>query len=72
MLLVVSALSFLGLGIQPPDPSMGKMITDAIPFLEANAFQVFVPSFMLMLIVLIVSFLGDGLRDALDPRLRNI
>ena len=47
---------------------MGKMITDAIPFLEVNAFQVFVPSFTLMLIVLTVSFLGDGLRDAFDPQ----
>jgi ABC-type dipeptide/oligopeptide/nickel transport system permease subunit len=63
-----AVLSLLGLGIQPPDPSIGKMITDAIPFLEANALQVFAPSFMLMLIVLGVSFLGDGLRDALDPQ----
>jgi len=63
-----AVLSLLGLGIQPPDPSIGKMITDAIPFLEANAFQVFSPSFILMLIVLSVSFLGDGLRDALDPQ----
>jgi ABC-type dipeptide/oligopeptide/nickel transport system permease subunit len=63
-----AVLSLLGLGIQPPDPSIGKMITDAIPFLEINALQVFLPSAALMLIVLIVSFLGDGLRDALDPR----
>jgi ABC-type dipeptide/oligopeptide/nickel transport system permease subunit len=63
-----AVLSLLGLGIQPPDPSIGKMITDAIPFLEANALQVFAPSFVLMLIVLSVSFLGDGLRDWLDPQ----
>ncbi len=63
-----AVLSLLGLGIQPPDPSIGKMITDAIPFLEGNALQVFLPSAALMLIVLTVSFLGDGLRDALDPR----
>ncbi|MEP7292769.1 MAG: ABC transporter permease [Chloroflexota bacterium] len=63
-----AVLSLLGLGIQPPDPSIGKMITDAIPFLEGNALQVFLPSTALMLIVLIVSFLGDGLRDALDPQ----
>jgi oligopeptide transport system permease protein len=63
-----AVLSLLGLGIQPPDPSIGKMITDAIPFLEGNALQVFLPSAALMLIVLIVSFLGDGLRDALDPQ----
>jgi peptide/nickel transport system permease protein len=58
----------LGLGIQPPDPSIGKMITDAIPFLEANPLQVLFPSLVLMLIVLTVSFLGDGLRDAFDPQ----
>ena len=63
-----AVLSLLGLGIQPPDPSIGKMITDSIPFLESNALQVFLPSAALMLIVLIVSFLGDGLRDALDPQ----
>ena len=63
-----AVLSLLGLGIQPPDPSIGKMITDAIPFLEGNALQVFLPSAALMLIVLVVSFLGDGLRDALDPQ----
>lgn len=63
-----AVLSLLGLGIQPPDPSIGKMITDAIPFLEGNALQVFLPSAALMVIVLVVSFLGDGLRDALDPQ----
>ncbi len=66
-----AVLSLLGLGIQPPDPSIGKMITDAIPFLEGNAVQVFLPSGVLMLIVLVVSFLGDGLRDALDPQSRR-
>ncbi|MBK8024717.1 MAG: ABC transporter permease [Chloroflexi bacterium] len=61
-----AVLSLLGLGIQPPDPSIGKMITEAMPFLEINAWQVFFPSAALMLIVLTVSFLGDGLRDAAD------
>jgi oligopeptide transport system permease protein len=63
-----AVLSLLGLGIQPPDPSIGKMISDAIPYLESNPIQVFLPSLALMLIVLGVSFIGDGLRDALDPR----
>jgi len=62
-----AVLSLLGLGIQPPDPSIGKMINEAIPFLESSPLQVFLPSLALMLIVLTVSFLGDGLRDALDP-----
>lgn len=59
-----SVLSLLGLGIQPPDASIGKMISDAIPYLEANPLQVAIPSALLMLIVIGVSFLGDGLRDA--------
>jgi peptide/nickel transport system permease protein len=63
-----AVLSLLGLGIQPPDPSIGKMITESIPYLEQNPLQVFLPSAVLMLIVLSVSFVGDGLRDALDPQ----
>ncbi len=63
-----AVLSLLGLGIQPPDPSIGKMITEAMPYLEQNPLQVFLPSAMLMLIVLTVSFVGDGLQDALDPQ----
>ena len=62
-----AVLSLLGLGIQPPDPSIGKMITDAIPYLEMNGIQVLLPSAILVTIVLAVSFVGDGLRDAFDP-----
>jgi len=62
-----AVLSLLGLGIQPPDPSLGKMITDAIPYLEMNGLQVLIPSATLVIIVLAVSFVGDGLRDAFDP-----
>ena len=64
-------LSLLGLGIQTPGSSLGLMITQAIPNLQTNPFQVFVPSFMLTTLVLAFSFLGDGLRDALDPRQRR-
>jgi oligopeptide transport system permease protein len=62
-----AVLSLLGLGIQPPDSSIGKMISDAIPYLESNTLQVIIPSAMLMIIVLGVSFMGDGLRDAFAP-----
>jgi oligopeptide transport system permease protein len=58
-----AVLSLLGLGIQPPDSSIGKMISDAIPYLESNTLQVAIPSALLMIIVLAVSFVGDGLRD---------
>jgi ABC-type dipeptide/oligopeptide/nickel transport system permease subunit len=59
-----AVLSLLGLGIQPPDASIGKMISEAMPYLESNTWQVAIPSATLMTIVLAVSFLGDGLRDA--------
>lgn len=63
-----AVLSLLGLGIQPPSPSIGGMIVQAIPYLETNWFQVLVPSAALMAMVLGFSFVGDGLRDAFDPQ----
>jgi peptide/nickel transport system permease protein len=65
-----ATLSLLGLGIQSPDTSIGKMIVEAAPFLAQNAFLVFVPAMTLTLLVLAFSFLGDGLRDAFDPSRR--
>ena len=59
-----AVLSLLGLGIQPPNASIGKMIAEAMPYLESNPLQVAIPSATLMMIVLAASFLGDGLRDA--------
>lgn len=70
VILSEAVLSLLGLGIQTPGSSLGLMITQAIPNLRLNAFQVFVPSAMLTMLVLAFSFLGDGLRDALDPQSR--
>lgn len=63
-----SVLSLLGLGIQPPDPSIGQMIRQAIDYLETNWSQVLFPSLVLTALVLSFSFVGDGLRDALDPQ----
>jgi peptide/nickel transport system permease protein len=65
-----AVLSLLGLGIQAPGSSLGIMITQAIPDLKINPFQVFVPAVTLMMLVLAFSFLGDGIRDALDPQSR--
>jgi ABC-type dipeptide/oligopeptide/nickel transport system permease subunit len=62
-----ATLSLLGLGIQSPATSIGKMIVEATPFLAQNGFLVFVPSVTLTLLVLTFSFLGDGLRQAFDP-----
>ncbi|GIK39148.1 MAG: ABC transporter permease [Chloroflexota bacterium] len=66
-----AVLSLLGLGIQPPDPSIGQMIRQAIEYLEVNWSQVFFPSLTLTLMVLAFSFTGDGLRDAFDPQSRR-
>jgi peptide/nickel transport system permease protein len=66
-----AVLSLLGLGIQPPDPSIGQMIRQAIEYLEANWSQVFFPGLTLTLMVLAFSFTGDGLRDAFDPQRRR-
>ncbi len=62
-------LSLLGLGIQPPGSSLGLMINEAQTYLELNWFQTFVPGATLTLLVLAFSFLGDGIRDAVDPTL---
>ena len=62
-----ATLSLLGLGIQSPDTSLGKMIVEATPLLAQNGFLVFVPACALTALVLAFSFLGDALRDVFDP-----
>ncbi len=64
-------LSFIGLGINPPRPSWGIMISENVPALRTAPWAVLVPSFALTITVLAFNFLGDGLRDAFDPRLRE-
>lgn len=67
-ILVEAALSFLSLGIQPPTPSWGNMISTGRTFLMVCPWLVLVPGIALMLTVLAFNFLGDGLRDVLDPK----
>lgn len=64
-------LSFIGLGVNPPTPSWGIMISDAVTGLRSYPNQVIVPAIALSLTTLAFNFLGDGLRDALDPRLKQ-
>ena len=64
-------LSFIGLGANPPTPSWGIMISDSVRSLRTAPWEVFVPAAALTLTVLAFNFLGDGLRDAFDPRLRG-
>ncbi len=65
-----AALSFLGFGISPPEASLGNMLTNAQEYFFRRPELAFYPGIVLILIVLCASFLGDGLRDALDPRQR--
>lgn len=71
MILAGSALSFIGLGAQPPLPEWGCMISDARNVMRAHPEQAIYPGIFIMLTVLSTNLLGDGLRDALDPRLRR-
>jgi peptide/nickel transport system permease protein len=66
-----SALSFLGLGIKPPTPEWGNMLAEGREFLQHAPWVAFFPGAAIMLTVLSINLLGDGLRDALDPRMRT-
>lgn len=63
-----STLSFLGLGVRPPNASLGTLVADAKGSIDSDPLRVLTPGIFIVLIVLCVNFLGDGLRDALDPR----
>jgi ABC-type dipeptide/oligopeptide/nickel transport system permease subunit len=71
-ILAEATLSFLGLGVQPPDPSWGAMLNAARPFLEVAPWMVIYPTLTISLAVLGFNLLGDGLRDWLDPRLKDV
>lgn len=70
-ILTESSLSFLGLGVQPPDPSWGTMIGDGRNYVSDGWWISTVPGIAISLTILGFNLLGDGLRDALDPRLRS-
>jgi peptide/nickel transport system permease protein len=67
-ILLEAALSYLGVGVEPPAPSWGNMISDGISTIPAAFHNVLVPGIMLVLCVMSINIFGDGLRDALDPR----
>ena len=67
-----ATLSFLGLGLQPPRSSLGTLANDGLAGLAVgNAYQIFIPAIFISIIMFAFNVLGDGLRDALDPRLRK-
>ena len=71
-ILAEAALSFLGLGVQPPTPSWGEMLNSARGYLEIDPWLVVGPGAAIFLTVLGFNFVGDGIRDVLDPHLRNL
>ena len=66
-----ATLSFLGVGIIPPTPSWGQMINEGFPLFAANPWAVLLPAICISVVMLSFTFVGDGLRDALDPRMKT-
>ena len=64
-----ASLSFLGLGVQPPMSSWGAMINAAQPYIRSHIYYSIIPGIAIIITVLAFNMLGDGLRDALDPKL---
>jgi peptide/nickel transport system permease protein len=71
VILMESALSFLGLGVPPPTPTWGRMLAEGRDYLTVAGWIAIFPGIAIMVTVLGINFLGDGLRDLLDPRLRR-
>lgn len=66
-----SALSFLGLGFPPDFPTWGRLVADGVDYLQGYPSRSMLPGLFISLVVLSVNYIGDGLRDALDPRIRG-
>ncbi|MBM3701646.1 MAG: ABC transporter permease [Actinobacteria bacterium] len=69
-IIVEAALSFLGIGVQPPTPAWGKMLADSMAYIDTAPWMMFFPGLAILITVLGFVLLGDGLRDAFDPKLR--
>jgi len=69
-IMATAGLSFIGLGVQPPTPEWGSMLAAGRGFIRDHMHEVFFPGLMIMLSVLSLNMIGDGLRDALDPKLK--
>ena len=70
-ILAIASLSFIGLGISPPTPEWGSMVSTGRQYFRAAWWVCAFPGFAIMLTILSLNLLGDGLRDALDPKLKN-
>ena len=70
-ILFASGLSFLGLGVQPPNPEWGAMLSGGRSYIRDYPYMTLFPGIAIMLTILALNFVGDGLRDALDPKLKR-
>jgi len=70
-ILSAASLSFLGLGIQPPSPEWGNMLSEGRPYIISAPHTLIFPGLAIMTVILAFNLIGDGLRDALDPKLRR-
>ncbi|MCY6484789.1 ABC transporter permease [Clostridium aestuarii] len=70
-ILTAAGLSFIGLGIQPPIPEWGAMLSGGRGYIRDYSYMTLFPGLAIMITILALNFLGDGLRDALDPKLKN-
>lgn len=70
-ILDMAALGFLGMGVQPPDPEWGTLLSDGLKFLQSAWWIVVFPGLAILFTVLAFNLVGDGLRDALDPKLKQ-
>jgi peptide/nickel transport system permease protein len=71
-ILAEAGLSFLGIGVDPPTAAWGAMVSDGYKYLRTSPMLSFAPGLTIMLVVFAFNMVGDGLRDALDPRLRGL
>lgn len=71
MILQEAFLSFLGLGIQPPKPSLGTLINDGASHMQVFWWELIFPSIFMAIMLFCLNFLGDGIRDALDPQMKK-
>lgn len=69
-IMIIAMLSYIGLGVQPPAPEWGALLNAGKGFITSHPYMVFFPGLMIMVTVLSLNLLGNGLRDALDPRLK--
>jgi len=70
-IIVEAAISFLGLGVQPPKPAWGKMLAESLDYIDIAPWMMFFPGMAILITVLGFVLLGDGLRDAFDPKLKQ-